>query len=103
MTTEIATEYEFVLPNGYVDAAGVVHREGTMRLATARDELAPLIDQRVRENPAYLGVLLLSLVVTRLGNIPEVHAGVIESLFARDLAYLQDVYKHVNGLASGSE
>lgn len=69
-----------------------------MRLATAQDELSPLIDQRVRENPAYLGVVLLSLVITRLGSVPRIHAGVIEQLFAADLAYLQDFYRSVNGL-----
>lgn len=92
---------EFELPHGYVDAKGTIHRKGTMRLATARDELSPLIDQRVRENPAYLGVVLLSLVVTRLGTVPEIHAGVVEGLFASDLAYLQAFYRRINGLEGG--
>ncbi|MEV4505892.1 hypothetical protein [Streptomyces klenkii] len=97
----LRTEYEFELPHGYVDAAGTVHRRGTMRLATARDELSPLIDQRVRENPAYLGVVLLSLVITRLGTVSDIHAGVVEQLFAGDLAHLQDLYRRINGLDSG--
>ena len=54
------TEYDFQLPRGYVDESGTVHRSGTMRLATARDELVPLRDDRVRENPAYLSVVLLA-------------------------------------------
>src|SRR6266496_5550620 len=78
----LRTEFAFTLPRGYVDAAGMVHRDGIMRLATARDELVPLRDDRVRENPAYLTVVLLARVVTRLGKIDDVHAGVIENLFA---------------------
>ncbi len=65
----LVTEFPFVLPRGYVDAAGTVHRDGVMRLATARDELVPLRDDRVRENPAYLTVVLLGRVVTRLGTV----------------------------------
>jgi hypothetical protein len=90
------TEFSFELPRGYVDDAGVVHRSGVMRLATARDELVPLRDDRVRDNPAYLSVVLLGRVVTRLGSITEVHAGVIENLFASDVAFLQDLYRRVN-------
>jgi hypothetical protein len=96
----LRTEFPFVLPRGYVDASGTVHRDGVMRLATARDELLPLRDDRVRENPAYLSVVLLARVVTRLGSLDDVHAGVVEDLFASDLAFLQDFYKRVN--AEGS-
>ncbi|GGK23271.1 hypothetical protein GCM10010124_14720 [Pilimelia terevasa] len=90
------TEFAFTLPRGYVDEAGTVHRDGTMRLATARDELVPLRDDRVRENPAYLTVVLLGRVVTRLGTLADVHAGTIEDLFAADVAFLQDLYRRVN-------
>ena len=92
----LRTEFAFTLPRGYVDAAGTVHRDGTMRLATARDELLPLRDDRVRENPAYLTIVLLGRVVTRLGSIQDVHAGVIEDLFAGDVAFLQELYRRVN-------
>lgn len=92
----LRTEFPFTLPRGYVDAAGTVHRTGVMRLATARDELIPLRDDRVRENPAYLTVVLLARVVTRLGGIEDVHAGIVENLFASDLAFLQDLYGRVN-------
>src|SRR6478736_9166552 len=92
----LQTEYAFVLPRGYVDASGTVHRDGVMRLATARDELVPLRDDRVRENPAYLTVVLLGRVVTRIGTVDDVHAGIIESLFASDLAFLQDLYRRIN-------
>ncbi len=92
----LRTEFSFVLPRGYVDAVGTVHRDGVMRLATARDELIPLRDDRVRQNPAFLTVVLLARVVTRLGAIEDVHAGIMEDLFASDLAFLQDLYRRVN-------
>ncbi len=92
----LRTEFEFDLPRGYVDGSGSVHRHGTMRLATARDELLPLHDDRVRENSAYLTVVLLARVVTRLGTLTDIHAGIIENLFASDLAFLQDLYRRIN-------
>jgi|tagenome__1003787_1003787.scaffolds.fasta_scaffold20919671_3 hypothetical protein len=94
----LRTEFAFELPRGYVDSNGVVHRQGLMRLATARDEILPLRDPRVRENESYLTVILLSRVVTRLGPLGEsdVTPGVIEQLFASDLAFLQDLYRRVN-------
>src|SRR5260370_199 len=87
------TEIAFALPRGYVDETGTMHREGVMRLATARDEILPQRDPRVRENEAYLTVLLLSRVVTRLGTGPQVTSGTIEGLFASDLAFLQDLFR----------
>ncbi len=92
----LQTRFDFELPRGYVDGSGTVHRTGSMRLATARDELVPLRDDRVRENPAYLTVVLLARVVTNIGEITDVHAGVIENLFATDLAFLQDMYRRIN-------
>ena len=94
--TGLRTEFSFVLPRGYIDGAGTVHHDGVMRLATARDELIPLRDDRVRENPAYLTVVLLGRVVTRIGAVEDIHAGIIENLFAADLAFLQDLYRRVN-------
>src|SRR5262249_39053476 len=85
----LRTEVAFDLPPGYVDEVGTVHRSGIMRLATARDELVPLRDDRVRENSAYLTVVLLARVITRIGTITDVHVGVVESMFASDLAFLQ--------------
>ncbi|MFI0989165.1 hypothetical protein [Streptomyces exfoliatus] len=92
----LRTEFEFELPRGFVDEAGTVHRHGAMRLATARDELLPLRDIRVRENPAYLSVVLLGRVITRLGTLPSVHDGTVENMFASDLAFLQDFYRQIN-------
>lgn len=92
----IRTEFAFVLPLGFVDDRGRTHREGLMRLATARDEIAPQADPRVRENPAYLTVLLLARTVTRLGGVEPIDTSVIERLFASDLAFLQDLYRRIN-------
>jgi hypothetical protein len=89
-------EFEFELPRGYLDEDGVLHRHGAMRLATARDELRPQIDLRVKENPAYLSVVLLSQVITRLGSLTDVHAGIVERMYATDVAFLQDFYRRVN-------
>jgi hypothetical protein len=90
------TEIGFTLPRGYVDGGGNVHREGTMRLATARDEIEPLRDADVRQNQAYLAVLLLSRTVTRIGEVTEVTPDVIESLFAADFDHLQRLYERIN-------
>lgn len=92
----VQTEFPFTLPQGLVDADGVVHREGAMRLATAFDEIAPLSDPRVRSNPGYMVLILLSRVITRLGSLEFINPKVIESLFAGDLAYLQDLYQRIN-------
>jgi hypothetical protein len=98
------TEVSFTLPKGYADQAGTVHRDGTMRLATARDEIEPLREPEVRQNEAYLTVLLLSRVVTRIGDVREVSPEVIEGLYAADFDHLQRLYERLNtdGEAVGS-
>lgn len=93
---ELVTEFPFELPRGYVDESGTLHRDGVMRLSTARDELVPLRDVRVQENPAYLSVVLLGRVITRLGTLTMVHDGIVENMFASDLAFLQDFYRQIN-------
>jgi hypothetical protein len=90
------TEYAFTLPRGFVDAHGAVHRDGTMRLATARDEIEPLRDAAVRQNEAYLTVLLLARVVTRIGDVTDVTPDVIERLYAADFDHLQRLYERLN-------
>jgi hypothetical protein len=92
----LQTEYDFTLPMGYVDGEGNLHREGVMRLATAADEIQPLKDPRVQSNEAYLVVILLARVVTRLGSLSQVTTKVVEGLYAADLAYLQEFYNRVN-------
>ncbi|MBN1812221.1 MAG: phage tail assembly protein [Anaerolineae bacterium] len=92
----LQTEFPFTLPRGYVDAEGNLHREGVMRLATAYDEIAPMKDPRVQANPGYLVVILLSRVITKLGDLEYINPKVIENLFAADLAFLQDFYRRVN-------
>jgi hypothetical protein len=91
------TEFEFTLPKGYVDDEGNLHRQGLMRLATAADEILPQKDPRVQNNAAYLSVILLSRVVTKLGSLPSLNPAVIEKLFASDLAFLQNLYQQING------
>jgi hypothetical protein len=90
------TEFPFTLPHGYLDAEGNRHREGSMRLSTAYDEIAPLKDPRVQANPGYLVIILLSRVITRLGELEHINPKVIEGLFSGDLAYLQDFYQRLN-------
>ena len=93
----LQTEYSFNLPMGYVDPEGTLHRYGTMRLATAFDEIAPLKDPRVQSNPGYLLVILLARVVTKLGTVDHINPKLIEALYAGDLAFLQDLYGRING------
>ncbi len=95
------TEYEFTLPKGYVDEDGNLHKKGTMRLATAADEILPMKDPRVQTNPAYLTVILLSRVVSKLGDVQTINPKVIENLFASDLSYLQEFYKRINENGNG--
>lgn len=91
------TEYRFNLPRGYVDPqTGKLHREGVMRLATAKDEIIPLQDYRVQGNRAYLVIVLLSRVITRLGELKFIDTEVVENLFSADLAYLQEFYRKIN-------
>jgi hypothetical protein len=92
------TEVDFELPKGYVDESGTLHRRGVMRLATAADEILPLRDPRVQQNEAYLAVIVLARVIVRLGMLPEIHTGIIEGLYASDLAYLQRLYEQLNSV-----
>jgi len=90
------TEFPFTLPKGFVDQGGTLHREGVMRLATAKDEITPLQDYRVQQNRAFLVIILLSRVITKLGSLNAINPGVIEGLFSSDLAYLQEFYRRIN-------
>ena len=90
------TEFPFTLPRGFVDSEGRLHKKGIMRLATAKDEVAPLQDHRVKANPGYLAVILLARVVTRLGDLEQIYPQVIEDLPVADFAYLQSLYRRIN-------
>lgn len=92
------TEYSFVLPKGFVDQDGNLHREGIMRLANAADEILPLRDPKVQQNPGYLTIILLTRVITKLGTLPMITTKTIEGLFTMDLAYLQDFYERINSM-----
>lgn len=90
------TEFEFELPKGYRDNDGNIHKKGIMRLATAKDEILPLQDYRVQNNRAYLVIILLSRVITKLGDMKSINPSVIENLYSTDLQYLQDFYRKIN-------
>jgi hypothetical protein len=92
----IQTEFEFTLPVGYRDKEGNLHKKGIMRLSNARDEIVPLTDPRVKQNPAYLIIILLSRVIVKLGTLPTINTAVIENLYSADLKYLQDFYQQIN-------
>ena len=93
----LQTEFSFTLPKGYVDGDGVLHRVGTMRLATARDEIEPLRDQRIDgPDDPYLTILVISRVLSSLGTLRQVTPHEVEGLFAADLAFLQDLYGIIN-------
>jgi len=96
MSDILQTEFEFQLPLGYVDENGTRHRKGTMRLSTAADEILPMKDPRVQSNPAYLTIILLARVVTRLGTMSNMNTHVVENLFSQDFEYLQDLYNRIN-------
>lgn len=92
----LQTEFEFTLPRGYVDGDGNLHKRGVMRLATAIDEIAPLKDPRVKANQAYLAVIILTRVITKLGSLRSIDTSVVENLFSTDFAYLQEFYRRIN-------
>ena len=94
----LQTEFEFTLPKGYLDTEGNLHRKGVMRLARAMDEIVPMRDPRVKSNPAYATVLILSRVIVRLGALEEVTPAIVEDFFACDLSYLQKFYRQINEL-----
>ena len=94
----IQTEFEFTLPKGYIDSDGNLHRKGVMRLSRAIDEITPMRDPRVKSNPAYATVIILSRVIIKLGGLEEISPMVIENLFASDLNYLQKFYRQINDL-----
>lgn len=90
------TEFAFTLPRGFVDISGNIHKDGVMRLANAGDEILPLRDPRVQQNPGYLTIILLARVITKLGSLAAVDTNIVEKFYTMDLAYLQDLYQKVN-------
>ena len=98
MDDSFVTEFEFDLPKGYLDSTGTLHKHGVMRLATAADEILPLRDPRVVQNPGYLTIILLSRVIVSLGTVPKVDPRVVERFYSADLAFLQDMYQRINAL-----
>ena len=96
----LKTEFDFELPMGFVDREGNLHKNGSMRLATAMDEITILNDMRVQSNNAYIVIVLLARVITSLGTLQSINTNVIENLFASDLTYLQEFYRQINETGS---
>lgn len=94
----LQTEFVFTLPKGYLDSEGNLHKKGIMRLARAMDEIAPLKDPRVKTNPAYATIIILSRVIIKLGALDEINPLIVEDFFAEDLNFIQQFYRHINGL-----
>ena len=94
--TVFQTEFQRTLPCGFLTEDGTLHREVTMRRATAADEILPLKDPRVVRNPGYLVIILLSRVITNLGSVEQINPNIVERLFATDLAFLQNLYNEIN-------
>ncbi len=92
----LQTEFNFILPRGLVDASGKIHRQGVMRLATAKDEMCVQKDRRVQQDPVYRVLVMLSRVITHLGDSSSVTPELLENLFTRDLAYLREFYNRIN-------
>ena len=92
----ICTEFDFTLPRGLIDDKNKVHRHGVMRLATAKDEIIVQQEKKVRENPAYSALFMLSRVITRLGSLSSVSPDLIENLILADISYLREFYNRIN-------
>lgn len=92
----LKTDFEFELPMGFVDRDGTLHKNGTMRLATAMDEITVMNDMRVQSNGAYVVIVLLARVITSLGDLKSINTNIVENLFASDLTYLQEFYRQIN-------
>ena len=90
------TEFNFILPKGLVDAEGKVHRQGVMRLATAKDELCVQKDRRIQQEPNYKVFVMLSRVIVSLGELTLLNPELLENLFIHDLAYLREFYNRIN-------
>lgn len=92
----LQTEFKFVLPKGLIDAQGMVHRQGVMRLATAKDEIYVQGDRRSQDNQIYRSLIMLSRVITQLGELPSATPEILEELFTKDIAYLREFYNRIN-------
>ena len=92
----VNTEFDFTLPKGFLDKRGNVLRHGVMRLATAKDEICVQRDQRVRTEPSYHFLVMLSQVITRLGDLSDITPEMLENLFTLDMAYLREFYNRIN-------
>ena len=99
MNDAIATAlsgFEFILPKGFVDASGEVHRQGLIRPATARDEIEATNHPLVADYPVYQVLVLLSRTILQLGELTNITPEMLEHLFLPDLDYLVEAYNAIN-------
>ncbi|MBN1699181.1 MAG: hypothetical protein JW881_16800 [Spirochaetales bacterium] len=89
-------EIEFSLPLGFIDNEGTLQRKGKMRPATAHDEIVIQRDERNLFNKRYRDLLVLSQVITRLGDYVTVTTDILENLYEVDFIYLQMLYRELN-------
>ena len=94
-----AGEVEFTLPLGYMDGEGMLIRHGKMRPSTAYDELVVQDHEKNQFNKRYRDILILSQVITELGDIKLITPELIEEFFEMDFIYLQMLYKELNSSA----
>ncbi|RCJ20509.1 hypothetical protein A6S26_26195 [Nostoc sp. ATCC 43529] len=92
----LCTEFTFTLPRGLSDGENRVHRQGVMRLATAKDEILVQKERKVQENSAYGVLVMLARVIVRLGSLNSVTTELLEGLVLHDIAYLREFYNRIN-------
>ena len=92
----------FLLPQGYRDEQGQLHRSGRMRRASAADEVRAMLDPRSREQEGYGIIVLLASVIVSLGDLAGVDTKVIEALSEEDLTYLREQYRILNEAGSST-
>jgi hypothetical protein len=80
-------EYEFELPIGVLDDEGRLHRHGTLRKMTGREE-AILADQQNQRNGGKLVTELLASCVLTLGEIKPLGAATVANMYSADRNYL---------------
>lgn len=96
LSSQLSTEFPFTLPRGLIDAQRQVHRRGSVRLATVKDELLVQSLPSVGNNPAHKSLLMLSQVISRLRGLSLVSLDILEQLTLRDIIYLREFSNRVN-------
>lgn len=95
---DFQTTFDFTLPKGYISEDGVKHNRGTMRLATAGDEIQAMQHQKARNNPDYMIFVVLSKVVIGLEGIEHLTPEILEKFYLADMHFLQNMYTTINDM-----